>query len=317
MKKAFILAVLPVLLACALCACGGAEETPDPAAALYADPGQYTIAVLSDTQFMSKEAPDSFSALGQFLTDRREQLGLAYLVHTGDIVNNPLEEAQWQAADAAMSLLDGNIPYGVLAGNHDQGNNEERFTLYNKYFGPQRWAETDYYGESLEGNRAHYDLISAGETDFIFVYLSDDPDKACVDFANAAFAAYPERIGVLCLHNYITDEAELSDMGEYFQAQVVAVNSNVRLVLCGHADPTACLSHSFDDDQDGTAERQVLQIISNYQDGSARNAGYMLFLRIDQGAGTLEALTYSPLRQDYTGHEDEAITDEFVADLPF
>jgi len=276
---------------------------------------EYCIVLLSDTQFYSRNLPESFSKMTQFIEDNNSALNIQYVVHTGDIVNNPYEQQQWQNADAAMSEL-ATVPYGVLPGNHDTGNGEDKYIDYRTYFSETRFADKEWYGEAHEGNRAHYDLITLGTQDCIVVYLSDEPSKCCIDFAKDAFTKYPERIGILCTHNYLEDDCTLTDMGEYMQQNIVAANENVRMVLCGHNSVTGYYTSTLQN-TDGS-ERIVQNIISNYQD--SRNdggGGYMLFLKINENTKSIDAVTYSPLKNDFEGHTDPEINDEFSIDLPW
>lgn len=46
---------------------------------------------------------------------------------------------EWENADEAMKILDdANMPYGVLAGNHDIAAGAMEYENYQKYFGAQR-----------------------------------------------------------------------------------------------------------------------------------------------------------------------------------
>ena len=72
-----------------------------------------------------------------------------------------------------------------------------------------------------------------------------------------SFQKYPDRVGVLCLHDFITTEGTLSEAGQQLREQVVAKCPNVYLVLCGHRYGLYTLEDAFDDDGDGVKERTV------------------------------------------------------------
>ena len=58
----------------------------------------------------------------QWIVDNKEKQNIQYVMHTGDIVDSMDRESEWVNADKSMKILeDANIPYGVLAGNHDVG----------------------------------------------------------------------------------------------------------------------------------------------------------------------------------------------------
>ena len=275
---------------------------PDP---LRPPEGAYTIAWLSDTQHYSRKYPLIYLDQTAFLKQEAGRLNLAYVVHTGDLVHNREDEAQWAVADEAMRTLDG-IPYGVCAGNHDVGTQADDcdYTYFSRYFGEARMAGQPWYGGSYADNRGHFDLIDAGSTRYVFVYLGYHVDKAGMAFVNETLAAYPDRVGVLCVHSYFDHDCTLTDQGELLYDAVVAKNPNLYLVLCGHRYNSACVPATFDDDGDGTAERTVLQMICNYQAaGHTGGDGYLRLLQVDERAGEIHILTYSPLRDDFVYYD--------------
>jgi len=290
-KKLFVIIIVCLTAVLLCCACG---EKPD----LTAAEGEYTIVQMTDTQFYSKNNPEYYMAMTKFLADNSEKINLAYIVHTGDIVQDALTEEQWQNADAAMQLID-DLPVGVLAGNHDTQNGDNRYAIFSRWFGEERYKDNPIYGASYADNRAHYDLITAGGRNFVIVCIGDEPNKDCISFANQAFAAYPERTGILCTHQYVGEDTDLSSMGEYLQKNIVAVNPNVRLVLCGHIDGFKYLSADFDDDGDGQIDRAVIVISANFQDADEADKGALTFYKINEQTGKLIMQTYSAVTQTF------------------
>lgn len=301
-----IIALLTMILTM-FTACG---ESADLALPFEVAGDEYTIAIVSDTQFLSRDNRDAFFALTEFCESKQESLRIKYLIHTGDIVNSPYETTQWENADYAMDELK-TLPYGVLPGNHDTGNSDRKYTDYSSYFGESRFEGAEWYGMSHEDNRGHYDLITMGTTQFVVVYISDDPSSCCVDFANDTFAKYPDRVGVLCTHKYLENDGSHTEMGEYLHEKIVEPNKNIAMVICGHNDTTV---YTTIETEDG---REVGQLMTNYQDGESRTQGYALFLVINETEGTMEGITYSPYMNDFVGHVEEEITDEFTVDLPW
>ena len=314
-----------VLLWLAFCAAGcaaapaAAPQTPSPAPylkieritpaptpsptpvpdALTAGEGVYTFAWISDPQHYSESHPEIFCAMTRFLQKERERLNLAYVVHTGDMVQDRGAPEQWDAAEAAMRML-ADIPHGVLAGNHDVGTSRRDFSEFNARFGGAHMEGKPYCGGIYEGGMGHYDLIDAGDTRFVFAYMGYQPDEAAIRWLTSVFNQYPERVGVLAVHDYFKTDLSLYDSGRALQKAVLAQCPNVYLVLSGHRYNVAAVPVSFDDDGDGTADRTVYQMIANYQAaGSEGGSGYMRFLQIDEAAGELRAYSYSPYLEDY------------------
>jgi hypothetical protein len=62
----------------------------------------FTIIVLTDTQFYSANYPDIYTSQTQWIVDNREALNIAYVTHVGDIVDNCNQTSQWQNVDTIV-----------------------------------------------------------------------------------------------------------------------------------------------------------------------------------------------------------------------
>ncbi|USB32693.1 S-layer homology domain-containing protein [Paenibacillus sp. YPG26] len=266
------------------------------------DPAEYdfTIAWESDTQYYSERFPSNFEILNKYSAANKDRLDTRYVVHTGDIVDDIDEIYQWEYADKYMNILsDAGLPYGVLAGNHDIANHNGRYHNYQKYFGEDRFKNNSVYGGSYNNNIGHYDLVTAGGQDLIFVYMSYDFDQASTAWINKVLAEHPDRIAVLALHNYVNASGELDTAGKYFQNEVVAKNPNLKLILGGHYHGAAIQVSGFDDDGDGTKERKVYQILTDYQTGEEGGNSYYKTLYFNLAKGKVYMNSYSPKLKDF------------------
>ena len=285
------------------------EPTPKPQRYAAAE-NVYTIAWMSDPQHYSKKFPETYYAMTSFLRDHCDEMRLAYIINTGDLVHNTDLESEWDVADKAQAMID-DIPNGVLAGNHDILDPIGYQTFCTR-FGEKRYRDKPWYGGSFENNRGHYDLLTIGETEYLFVYMGFSPTKKAIQWAADVFKQFPERIGVLCLHDYYTKQLTLSADGQKWHDTVVAKSPNLYMVLCGHKYGAYCFPESFDDDKDGREDRTVYQMLFNYQaslqDGGG---GYLRLMQINESAGTIHNLTYSPLLDDFNRFDDPENREEY------
>ncbi len=271
--------------------------------------GVETVAWLTDTQhyanyLTNKLSPDIYPAMTGFLRDKAEEMHLVYVVHTGDLVHVNNSEENWKAARRAMDLLDG-IPTGVLAGNHDMEPTKGGYTNYWNYFGEKQYSQQACYGESFENNRGHYDLVTVCGRDYIFVYMSYAPDEKAMEFMIKSFQKHPERVGILCLHDFITTEGTLSSAGKQIREQVLKKCPNIYMVLCGHRYGLYTLEDAFDDDKDGVKERTVYEIMMNYQAaGKEGGGGYLRLMQFDEEKHEIRCVNYSPYLDDYDWLDD-------------
>lgn len=284
-------------------------DTPPPQERYTAGEGIETVAWLSDTQHYANYQTNGLSAeiypsMTGFLRDHAQEMNLVYVVHTGDLVHVNNDPENWRIARAAMDLL-GDIPTGVLAGNHDMDPKKGGYKEYGENFGEKQYDRQTCYGESFENNRGHYDLVTICGRNYIFVYMSYSPDKKAIQFMVKSFEKYPDRVGILCLHDFITTEGTLSEAGEQLRAEVVAKCPNVYLVLCGHRYGLYTLEDAFDDDGDGVKERTVYEIMMNYQAaGKEGGGGYLRLMQFDEQSHEIHCVNYSPYLDDYDWLDD-------------
>lgn len=288
-----------------------AVPTETPAAPRYAAAeGVETVAWMSDTQHYAnyhinmKVPAEIYKTMTGFLRDKADQMHLVYVVHTGDLVHVNGDEQNWKNAREAMDLIR-DIPTGVLAGNHDMAQKGGGYKNYGKYFGEKQYNQQACYGESFENNRGHYDLLTICGREYIFVYMSHAPDKKAIQFIIKSFQKYPDRVGFLCVHDFITTEGTLSEAGKQLREQVVAKCPNVYMVLCGHRYGLYTLEDAFDDDGDGVKERTVYEIMMNYQAaGDIGGGGYLRLMQFDEAAHEIRCINYSPYLDDYDWLDD-------------
>lgn len=274
--------------------------------------GIYTIAWISDTQFISESEPEVFYKMTQYLKDNREAINLQYIIHTGDLVDNYDQQEQWDAAVGAMKIIE-DIPHGVLAGNHDLETKTENYDPFYKYFGADKYRDKPYYGGSYSNNRGHYDLLDIGSVKFIFVYMGFSYSTAGSVWMNNVLAEYEDRIAILCFHNYLRTDGELTDNGKVFFDEVVAKNANVYMVLCGHMHNVKTVTAEVTTDG---KKRTVYQLISNYQLYEGGTTGYLRLITIDDKNKTLHFQSYSPHLDDYTYFDDENKREQDYASVP-
>ncbi|WP_182103730.1 lamin tail domain-containing protein [Niallia taxi] len=264
----------------------------------------YTFVWMSDTQYYSESYPYIFKRQTEWIAEMKEQMKIKYVFHTGDLVDESDKVQQWQYADEYMQVLDdNNIPYGVLAGNHDVDQLSNDYNEYYKWFGADRFSSKSYYGNSYKNNRGHYDLISAGGNDFIMLYMGWGVDDEDIAWMNNVLKQYPNRKAILNFHEYLLVSGNRSPIGDKIYEEVVKPNKNVLAVLSGHYHDSETLISEVDDNGDGTADREVYQMLGDYQGGPEGGQGYLKLLHFDQDNNRIIVNTYSPYLDDYNFYD--------------
>lgn len=261
-----------------------------------------TIAWQSDTQYYHayQDIYDLQLAMQAYLVTVAEDINLQYVVHTGDIVDWSEQPEQWHRADAAYRILDeADIPYSVLAGNHDVNQQTHDYTEFSRWFGASRFEHRPWYGASHQDNRGHYDLVTIAGVDFLFVSMGWGAADEQIDWMNSVLAEYPERIAVLSLHEYILTTGGLGILPQRIFDEVVSTNPSVRMVLSGHYHDAFTRIDHLDDDGDGVPERTVTSMLFDYQDLPHGGEGFLRLLHLDNVSQTLRVRTYSDSLRTY------------------
>ncbi|MFB8735866.1 metallophosphoesterase [Bacillus sp. SL00103] len=133
-----------------------------------------------------------------------KKLNIQYVFHTGDIVDDFKKINNGIVLIRFMRVLDEyQIPYGVLAGNHDVRHKDGFYAEYGKYFGEKRFANKPYYGESIKTIAVIMISFSAGGNDYMMVYMGWGIKQDEIDWLNRVISEHPDRIVILNFHEYL------------------------------------------------------------------------------------------------------------------
>lgn len=305
-------------------------EPPEP------EKGAFTIAVLPDTQNYSQSYPETFAAQTQWIVEQRERRNIACVLHLGDITNHNTPD-QWDNAVAAMSKLDGEVPYFMAVGNHDYSDNgrcTDRTTLFNDYFPLAKFQDQPTFGGVYDGEpdrmENSYHLFSARGRDFLVISLEFGPRNDVVRWAGEIAAAHQDRLAILITHAYMyfddtrydwekyggkqswnphaygvakaTDD-DVND-GEQLWQKLVSRHENFILTLNGHVlrDGLGRVTTS------GASGRNVTQMLVNYQMRPKGGDGWLRLLEVRSDGTTIQTYDYSPLRRQMNRSEQNEFT---------
>jgi len=265
----------------------------------------FTIIVLPDTQGYVKYYPWILDNQTEWIVDNVESLNIVFVTQLGDLVDNFDNVTQWENANRSMSKLDGNVPWGVLPGNHDL--HEDNLTNYNSYFGYDRFSyEAWYVGTYDVGDNANsYQLFSAGGDDYLILQLQYNPSDDVLYWASNIIDTYPDRKVIVSTHDYLMGFARIgqrSDIGERIWHSLVKPHADqVFLVLCGHAGAEDLIT----DEVDGHV---VYQMLADYQNKTNIENGWLRMLEFCPSQDKIFGKTYSPLLHMYKNDAQSEFT---------
>ncbi|WP_169891090.1 metallophosphoesterase [Litchfieldia alkalitelluris] len=274
----------------------------------------FTILWATDTQYYAESYPHIWDGLGDWIRDEYKNGNFEYMIHSGDLVNVADSDAQWMVADRNLQKLDDiDVPYGVLAGNHDSIIDGIDYSYYHKWVGEHRYKNNPWYGGSMDNNRNHYDLMSFGGHDFIILYLGfgleDTPES--IEWANEALQKHSDRNAILVMHAYLEYGATLSKMSQNVYDQIIVPNENVKMVMGGHYHGVATRVSEIPNEDGST--RKVLEMLADYQEGPNGGDGYVRYLTFNPVNETVDVVTYSPILDDYNFFDEEGV-DTFTSE---
>ena len=277
------------------------SPTPDPAM------NPTTLVWMSDTQGYSSSFPKILLQMTQWIVDHQPELNIAYVIQSGDIVNDTTREKEWQNATAAFDLLVGKVPLFAIAGNHDIGGVVHNYKAFHEMMLRQNYESYPTFGGEQQDGRRRYDLLTIGHDDYILIGVGYSITGNDIKWLNETLATYADRTAILVSHNYLSlgKEPPIND-GALIE-KVVAANSNVRYVLCGHMHGLKREAELFDDNGDGTVDRTVQAVMVDYQALPNGGAGYMTLLTFDPAAREIRVTAYSPWLDDYNYYPDETL----------
>jgi uncharacterized repeat protein (TIGR02543 family) len=301
------------------------QQPSRPAEAAPFVPGSWSLVVLPDTQIYSESYPELFKDQTRWIVANKDRYNIKYVLHLGDIVNVPMATTQWVNAKAAMSLMDGVVPYAFVTGNHDHGSSgvaSDRATIVNTYFPVSTYTSWPTFGGTMEPNHIEnsYHLFSAGGVDWLILALEWGPRNSPVAWANQIVTNYPNRKVILITHAYMyyddmrydwatkgasqswnpysygtaNDPGGTND-GEDLWKKLVKIHPNFVMVFNGHVlnDGLGRLSSTND------FGNVVHQMLVNYQMKALGGEAYLRLVEFLPDGKTVQVKAYSPLYGTY------------------
>jgi uncharacterized repeat protein (TIGR02543 family) len=297
-------------------------------------PGSWTLVALPDTQIYSQSYPELFKDQTRWIVANKDRYNIKYVLHLGDIVNIPMDLVQWTNAKAAISILDGQVPYALATGNHDHGTSSvgsDRATVVNNYFPVSNYTNWPTFGGTWQPNRIEnsYHLFSAGGVDWIIFALEWGPRNSPITWANQVLTNYPNRKAILITHAYTyyddtrydwaskgssqqwnphsygtASDPDGTNDGEELWNKLVKVSPNFVIVLNGHVLNDGLGRLSSTNNFGGV----VHQMLVNYQMKSIGGEAFLRLVEFHPDGKTVQVKAYSPYYGTYKTDPENQFT---------
>jgi hypothetical protein len=280
----------------------------------------FRVAILPDTQFYTMEdsiaeTGDVFGDQVRWILDEASTSNTVFVSHMGDVVQDWDDEEQWAVASAAMSQLDGVLPYAIAWGNHDiprddEGPWPEVLPLDTAFPLSDLESQGWWGGNHPEQKTWHsWQTVSVGGLDLLFVHLMFEPELEDQAWAASVIEAHPDHFVIISTHSLVLPGGELVHEytfdGTELWDNLVTPYDNVRLVLSGHVASDGFTSRVV-------AAQPVYGLLSCFHVEGSRGDGFLRLLDFDPEDSRLRVSTYSPTLHQW--REDSS--NQFEIHLP-
>ncbi|MGD9635410.1 MAG: lamin tail domain-containing protein [Pirellulales bacterium] len=299
----------------------------------------WSMVVVPDTQnyVKSTEHRGKLDQMTQWIRDHREEYKIQLVLQEGDIVNNNNTNSptsgdqtgteQWQNARNSFSILNGQVPYIMAAGNHDYGSTDaqDRSTRFNNFFKAADNPLVDpAKGGILQGTmepghlqNACYAMTAPDGRKLLVFSLEWGPRQAVVNWANsiAGLPEFADHTAILLTHAYMNHDETRYDWtvsqdggnphayptaydtndGQELWDELVKLHGNFAMTLNGHVggDGVAYLASTGDE---GNTVHQML--LNTQFETNGGNGWLRVFEFLNDGV-TVRVRTYSPYHDLY------------------
>ena len=273
--------------------------------------GDFTIAVLPDTQNYSQYYPQIFDSQTQWIANNAVAQNIQLVIGVGDIVNIGPDATQWANATHSISILDqAGVPYALAIGNHDYDTLppvSRTATNFNQYVGPLRYSNAAYYGSTnypSGSNENFYETFTWGGKSYLILVLEYVPRSSALAWAKSVLNSNTDKEVIVVTHSYLysdsttVDQCDTSDMngdnnGAMVWSSLISQYPNISVVLSGHITNKFAARRS----DVGIGGNFVHQIFANWQTWTNGGNGYLRIMQFSPSSNTINVQAYSP----YTG----------------
>ena len=300
----------------------------------------FTIAMIPDTQAYvhSSELAPLFTDQTEWIVANRAARNIRFATHVGDIVESgAASQAQWDRADASMSVLDGQVPYALALGNHDYDVTQTRgsATTYLSHFGPERFETPGYewYRGHSPNGLSSYQVFQAGGREYLHLAAELAIDGESFDWASQVLRDHHTMPTIVSTHAYLRGNGGdgLGNPGGYLEAasayggnapqaiwdNLIDPNAQVFMVVNGHyaTTPSGDVDYAARNVRVNSDDRDVFEMFANYNYAVVGDSGdgFMRLIELDENTGKINVQTYSPTLDSYKTDDEN----EFSFDLDF
>ena len=287
--------------------------------------GDYTFAIIGDTQSLIKYHPDEMAAMYDWLVANQAELNIRYAMGLGDITEDGTA-AEFAFARDNIYKLSGKIPFSVAMGNHDKYDANRKLYVpddYSEYLFNQYFYNETYLAE-LDGWYADgdvtctYNAFVAGNTKWLLVNLEFGPNDDMLRWASDIIARHPDHKVIITTHAYLYRDGTTIGENDCYPAtaynpnfndgsdmfdELIAQHENITLVISGH-DPHDHIVCTQTKGKNGNTVTQLL-VDPQYMDAFYGATGMVALLHFSEADSTMTVRYYSTAKNMYGSQKSQ------------
>jgi Calcineurin-like phosphoesterase len=269
----------------------------------------FTVVVLPDTQGYTVAFPGIFDAQTEWIVKNKTNLNIAFVIHTGDLIEHVGNATEWRHASHSMAKLDGVVPYGISPANHDLDDGTHTGatgagSIFRRYFPISRFSRYPWWGGYYDVNKidrnSSYQLFSIGSMEFIVMCLEWEAPDDVLAWARGVLKTYPNYRAIVATHHYLNPSPPARDtswpfprsggnLGEDIWQKFVRSQPNIFMVHSGHIFGQGMQTSTND------FGKRVYEIVANYHPALPNGGnGWLRYYTFKPSLNQIHAFTYSP-----------------------
>lgn len=283
----------------------------------------YSIAIVGDTQNLTYSYPDALTSLYDWIVANAASKKIGFVMGVGDI-NEKDSDAEWILSSAEIEKLrDAGIPQSLVCGGvHDSIPKFNKYLPYTEYV--SAYEGRVVYGFYDDGSGEYslsnaYQLITIGETPYMFLTLEWAPKAGHVAWANEVIAAHPEYNVIISTHAYLAEDGTPFNTwhhatpdntgnkpaynGNELWNELVRRHGNVVMVVGGHDTSEFVIRNEVY----GDCGNRIVQMLINPQhtDVLQGGTGMVAMLYFSEDGRTVDLEYYSTVTNKCYRHENQ------------
>ena len=265
----------------------------------------YAFAVVGDTQYINRHAPEQFPAIYDWILDNIDDKKIKFVAGLGDITegSNATDQNDWLVAQPQIDRLNGVVPFSIVRGNHDMK------TYYKQYFPYEKYA--DNLGGSFDDTMINtYQELVIGRNKYLIMCLDYGADDDVLEWANEVAEAHPDHNVIVTTHGYLNPDGSLIvdgmatnegyNDGEDMWHKFIKQHANITMVLCGHElSENIVAVQSKGENGNIVTQMMINPQVLDHLNSTERPTGMVCMLYFSDGGRKVEVEYYSTVKQQY------------------